>query len=90
MLVMQVMWILVGVQLGICLKYLENLCHGRVDYRHQYMEAEYMAASAAAQKAMWLNRILQQLGFRAPRPTKIYFQIRRSKHIYNTIELMIF
>ena len=45
------------------------------------MEAEYMAASAATQEAMWLNRLLQQLGFKTTRPTKIYFQIRRSKHI---------
>ena len=36
------------------------------------MEAEYMAASAATQEAMWLNRLLQQLGFKTPRPTKIY------------------
>ena len=27
------------------------------------MEVEYMAASAAAQEAMWLNRLLHQLGF---------------------------
>ena len=31
-----------------------------------------MAASAATQEAMWLNRLLQQLGFKTPRPTKIY------------------
>ena len=36
------------------------------------MEAEYMAASAATQEAMWLNRLLHQLGFRTPRPTTIY------------------
>ena len=36
------------------------------------MEAEYMAASAATQEAMWLNRLLQQLGLKTPRPTKIY------------------
>ena len=36
------------------------------------MDAEYMAASAATQEAMWLNRLLQQLGFKTPRPTKIY------------------
>ena len=58
------------------------------------MEAEYMAASAATQEAMWLNRLLQQLGFKTPRPTKIFEDNkaailfsdhpgdhRRSKHI---------
>ena len=51
-----------------------------------------MAASAATQEAMWLNRLLQQLGFKTPRPTKIYNKVailfsdhpgdhRRSKHI---------
>ena len=58
------------------------------------MEAEYMAASAATQEAMWLNRLLHQLGFRTPRPTTIYEDNkaailfadhpgdhRRSKHI---------
>ena len=28
------------------------------------MESEYMAASAAAQEAMWMNRLLEQLGFK--------------------------
>ena len=58
------------------------------------MEAEYMAASAATQEAMWLNRLLHQLGFRTPRPTVLYEDNkaailfadhpgdhRRSKHI---------
>jgi Reverse transcriptase (RNA-dependent DNA polymerase) len=36
------------------------------------MEAEYMAASAATQEAMWLNKLLHQLGFRTPRPTVLY------------------
>jgi hypothetical protein len=31
-----------------------------------------MATSAATQEAMWLNRLLQQLGLEAPRSTKIY------------------
>ena len=53
-----------------------------------------MAASAAAQKAIWLNRQLEQLGFRMPKPLTIYEDNkaaillpdhprdhRRSKHI---------
>ena len=36
------------------------------------MESEYMAASAAAQEAIWLNRLLQQLGFRTSTPTTLY------------------
>ena len=36
------------------------------------MESEYMAASAAAQEALWLNRLLQQLGLRTPTPTVLY------------------
>jgi hypothetical protein len=31
-----------------------------------------MAASAAAQKAMWMNRILQQLGFKTSKPITLY------------------
>ena len=53
-----------------------------------------MAASAAAQEALWLNRLLQQLGLRTPNPTVLYEDNkaailfadhpgdhRRSKHI---------
>ena len=36
------------------------------------MESVYMAASAAAQEALWLNRLLQQLGLRTPTPTVLY------------------
>ena len=53
-----------------------------------------MAASAAAQEAIWLNRLLGELGFKTPRPITIYKDNkaailfsdhpgdhRRSKHI---------
>ena len=36
------------------------------------IESKYMAASAAAQEALWLNRLLQQLGLRTPNPTVLY------------------
>ena len=36
------------------------------------MESEYMAASTAAQEAIWLNRLLEELGFRMPKPITIY------------------
>ena len=36
------------------------------------MESEYMAASAAAQEAIWLNRLLEELGVRMPKPITIY------------------
>jgi hypothetical protein len=58
------------------------------------IESEYMAASAAAKEAIWLNRLLEELGFRMPKPIKIYEDMkaailfsyhpedhRRSKHI---------
>ena len=58
------------------------------------MESEYMAASAAAQEAIWLNRLLGELGFKTLRPITIYEDNkaailfldhsgnhRRSKHI---------
>ena len=51
------------------------------------MEDEYMAASAATQEAMWLNRLLQQLGFKTPRPTKIMRIIRQL--FYSQIILVI-
>ena len=57
-------------------------------------ESEYMAASAAAQEAMWMNRLLQQLGFKTSKPITLYednkaailfvdhpSDHRRSKHI---------
>jgi hypothetical protein len=53
-----------------------------------------MTASAAAQEAIWLNRLLEELGFRMPKPITIYKDKnaailfsdhpddhRRSKHI---------
>ena len=36
------------------------------------MESEYMAASEEAQEALWLNRLLQQLGLRTSIPTVLY------------------
>ena len=58
------------------------------------MESEYMAASAAAQEAIWLNRLLEEMGFRSKKPIILYEDNkaailfsdhpgdhRRSKHI---------
>ena len=36
------------------------------------MESEYMAASAAAQEAIWLNRLLEEMGFRSKKPIILY------------------
>ena len=36
------------------------------------MEAEYMAASAATQEAMWQARLLEQMGMRVDLPIKLY------------------
>ena len=36
------------------------------------MEAEYMAASAAAQETIWLNQLLEELRFRMPKPITLY------------------
>ena len=36
------------------------------------MESEYMAASAAAQEAMWLNRLIGQHGFKTPQPITLF------------------
>ena len=36
------------------------------------MEAEYMAASAASQEAMWQARLLEQMGMRVDLPIKLY------------------
>ena len=36
------------------------------------MESEYMAASAAAQEAMWLNRLIGQLGFKTLHPITLF------------------
>ena len=58
------------------------------------VESEYMAASAAAQEAIWLNRLLEEMGFRSKKPIILYEDNkaailfsdhpgdhRRSKHI---------
>ena len=58
------------------------------------MESEYMAASAAAQEAIWLNRLLEEMGFKSKKPITLYEDNkaailfsdhpgdhRRSKHI---------
>ena len=82
--------------------YMFKICGGPVSWQSRMqtsvalssMESEYMAASAAAQEALWLNRLLQQLGLRTPTPTVLYEDNkaailfadhpgdhRRSKHI---------
>jgi hypothetical protein len=58
------------------------------------IESDCMAASAAAQKAIWLNRLLKEIGFRSKKPIILYEdnkaailfsdhsgEHRRSKHI---------
>jgi hypothetical protein len=58
------------------------------------LESEYMAASAAAQEAIWMNRLLKEMGFRSKKPIILYEDNkeamffsdhtgddRRSKHI---------
>ena len=58
------------------------------------IESEYMAASAAAQEAIWLNRLLEEMGFHSKKPIILYEDNkaailfsdhpgdhRRSKHI---------
>ena len=58
------------------------------------IESAYMAASAAAQEAIWLNRLLEETGFRSKKPIILYEDNkaaivfsdhpgdhRRSKHI---------
>jgi hypothetical protein len=58
------------------------------------MKSEYKAASAAAQEAIWLNRLLEEMGFRSKKPIILYEDNkaailfsdhpgdhRRSKHI---------
>ena len=82
--------------------YMFKVCGGPVPWQSRMqtsvalssMESEYMTASAAAQEALWLNRLLQQLGLRTPTPTVLYEDNkaailfadhpgdhRRSKHI---------
>ena len=60
--------------------YIFKICGGPVLWQSRMqpsvalysMKAEYMAASAAAQKAMWMNRLLQQLGFKISKPITFY------------------
>jgi hypothetical protein len=43
------------------------------------MEAEYMAASAATQEAMWQARLLEQMGMRIDLPIKLYEDNKSAK-----------
>jgi hypothetical protein len=60
--------------------YIFKICGGPVSWQGlmqpsvalSSMESEYMAASAAAQEAMWMNRLLQQLGFKTSQPITLY------------------
>ena len=82
--------------------YILKICGGPVSWQSRMqpsaalssMKSEYMAASAAAQEAMWMNRLLQQLGFKSSKPITLYEDNkaailfsdhpgdhRRSKHI---------
>jgi len=82
--------------------YIFKICGGPVSWQSRMqpsvalssMESEYMAASAAAQEAMWMNRLLQQLGFKTSKPITLFEDNkaailfadhpgdhRRSKHI---------
>ena len=48
------------------------------------MKSEYMAASAAAQEAIWLNRLLEEMGFHSTKPIILYEDNKAailSKHI---------
>ena len=52
--------------------YIFKICGGSVSWQSQMqpsvtlfsMESEYMVTSAAAQEAMWMNRLVQQVGFK--------------------------
>ena len=70
-----------------------KICGGPVSWQSR-MQTSVALASAAAQEALWLNRLLQQLGLRTPNPTVLYKDNkaailfadhpgdhRRSKHI---------
>ena len=66
-LVMRLTLILVVVLLDKYSLCMEDMYHGRVvcmksTVALSSMEAEYMAASAATQEALWQARLLQQLG----------------------------
>ena len=82
--------------------YILKICGGPVSWQSRMqpsaalssMKSEYMAVSAAAQEAMWMNRLLQQLGFKTSQPITLYEDNkaailfadhpgdhRRSKHI---------
>ena len=45
------------------------------------MEAEYMAASAATQEAMWQARLLEQMGMRVDLPIKLYEDKKIGHHV---------
>ena len=52
------------------------------------MESEYMAASAVAQEAIWLNRLLGELGFKTPKPITIYEENKAQYYFQITLEII--
>ena len=72
MLVMRLTLILVVVLLDIYSLCLEDLYRMQTTVALSSMEAEYMAASAATQEALWQARLLQQLGMRIELPNILY------------------
>ena len=94
---LQQTWTRDEVQQVMCLRLQVVQCHSRVVWTSvalSSMESEYMAASAAAQEAIWLNRVLEEMGFRSMKPIILYEDNkaailfsdhpddhRRSKHI---------
>ena len=49
-----------------------------------------MAASAAAQKAIWLNRLLEEMGFQTPKPiTKMGFRSKKPIILYEDTKAAI-
>ena len=68
--------------------------HMQTSVAQSSIESEYMAASAAAQEAIWLNRLVEEMGFFSKKPIILYEDNkaailcsdhpddhRRSKHI---------
>ena len=52
------------------------------------MEAEYMAASAATQEAMWQARLLEQMGMRLDLPIKLYEDNKSTTMITDQTEII--
>jgi hypothetical protein len=63
-------------------------CRMQTSVAQSSMESKYMAGSAAAQKAIWLSRLLEEMGFRSKKPIILY-KDKKQQYYFQIIMVII-